>query len=190
MTCTPGRLSPSVITSTPQHHKWLQNIWVQSACTMGYYRSAHQNICIKINFSKQIQSGLDSKTNSTTCGLLTVTAHLGDKYLQIMGLCVTNINIRVSVCMCAKWCLGRGSVRKFHGMFLIRAGSGCQGTGKWKPAEAHHRARTTHSHALTALLSTNDNSACSLHKCMFLVCVWLRGRRQRVHFAEWVMENS
>lgn len=91
--------------------------------------------------------------------------------------------------MCVEWCLGRGSVRKFHRMFSIRPGSGSQRAGKWKPAEAHHRTPTTHclpsqqkkkkrrkkKITVRVLVYKND--------CMFIVCVRSREReRLWMHF--------
>lgn len=82
VTCTPSRLFPSVITSTPQHHKRLQNTWARSACTMGYYRPVQQNILKKnqlsANRSKVSQT---SKQTILHVYILTVTALFGNKHL-------------------------------------------------------------------------------------------------------------
>lgn len=53
VTCMPGRLSPSVITSAPQHRKTTAKHMVPlCACTMGYYGPAQQNKRTKINFQQ------------------------------------------------------------------------------------------------------------------------------------------
>lgn len=47
--------------SSLQHHKWLQNTWVYTASTMGYYGCAEHTVRTKINFQTDFKVAQTSK---------------------------------------------------------------------------------------------------------------------------------
>lgn len=133
VTNMPSRLSHSVITSTPQHRKQLQNTWACSACTMGYYRPVRPNMCTEINFVRTDPKWfrLPNKQHymcsfwQQPLSFFWGGGAINTKH-HVTFVSQAYTRTRVSVC------LGHGSVRKFHGMFSIRPGSSSQRTWQMK----------------------------------------------------------
>lgn len=132
MTCTPSRLSPSSV----QYHNTASNCKTHGAALPAQWAiiGLYSRTCAqKSTFCTQIQSGSDFKTSHSTRVFLTATTLFDDKYLRSRDFCVkgyTGTRACVRAGVCVRRCLGYGSIRKFHGMFSIRPGSGSQRTGK------------------------------------------------------------